>query len=358
MLTEQEWNALDDEAPERQFNNYLDYVNSISKPSPDAISNQGKGANLTEEEQLAATRLGASSESNGITKLDADGKVTGAGGIRYDPYKEQIVVDPNTGAPIKMPIGAANPQTGLPYDSFEEIAVKANEGEKWAEANQEAFKDSGAFENVVNPKGESVPIAATETKEPTNTIVDWNKVNPESFNKKEIDPSARYKLKSIMDAYNDGEIDKASRDYLIVDAIAKGLGSLGRIVSNVGAQYTGGSTVDATPEQTLWNKRNEEMSKSAIESEKAGVSGSREQREYDTWAANQVAREYNNASLAQKQKMAAIVQKYAEKAPNDTIRIMYMDIASRMLSGGTINEKDLAVSGIGEIWNFLTGTVN
>jgi len=354
MLTEQEWNALDDEAPERQFNNYLDYVNSVSQPSPDAISQQAtlnpNDGNISD----ATNNMDEWAKTN-ITHPD-DLEIYNA---MTPGEKAFLGTLPSTpGLQERMQFIRSTPEDrakimGSYKDADKEAFETGGQGVKGAEPaaplSENVYSDTQTSEEEETK---------AEPQKPTNTVVDWDKVNPTNFNKKEIDQSARYKLKSIMDAYNDGEIDKKSRDYLIVDAIAKGLGSLGRIVSNVGAQYTGGSTVDTTPEQTLWDKRNEEMSKSAMESEKAGVSGSREQREYDTWAANQVAREYNNASLAQKQKMAAIVQKYAENAPNDTVRIMYMDIASRMLSGGTINEKDLAVSGIGEIWNFMTGIAN
>lgn len=356
MLTLNEWNAIeDDEAPERQFNNYLDYENSVMPPAPNAISKQATlnpddgqisdatsnmdewvKANVTHPDDLEIYNAMTSGEKAFLSTLpNTPGGQERMQFIRSTPEDRAKIMASYKGADNEafvtggQGVKGAEPAAPLSESVYNDTQTSEEEKEK---ANQ--------------PTGQ------------INTIVDWNSVNPESFNKKEIDPSARYKLKSIMDAFNDGEIDKSTRDYMIVDAIAKGLGSLGKIISNVGAQYTGGSTVDATPEQTLWDKRNEEMAKSAMESEKAGVSGSREQREYDTWAANQVAREYNNASLAQKQKMAAIVQKYAEKAPNDTVRIMYMDIASRMLSGGTINEKDLAVSGIGEIWNFLTKAVN
>lgn len=245
------------------------------------------------------------------------------------------------------------------------------------QADEEAYKTQGQgvkTETEIKPPLSPEVLQDTQTsaqeaaKLPppniqTNTQIngrDWDKIGAkiDGIQKPTIDPKNRYKLKGIWDAYDNKEIDKDSRNYLAIDAIAKGLRGIGKDISNVGAAYTGGAIQDSTPEESLWQKRNEEMMKSGIESEKATVSGSREQRAYDQWAAEQMAREFNNLSAQERIKMANIVEKYAQKAPNDTVRVMYMNIANKMLSGGTVDEKDLAITGAGELWNFISGLMN
>lgn len=232
------------------------------------------------------------------------------------------------------------------------------------EADVEAYSTGGQGVKGATPgaPASQAVLGDTQTTEEekkklppeSNTKINPKDVRKLNFgNKPSIDPKNRYKLKSIWDAYNDNEIDKSTRDYLAVDAFAKGLRGIGKDISNVGAAYTGGAIQDSTPEQSLWNKRNEEMAKSAMESEKAGVSGSREQRIYDEWAANQMMRQYNNMTAQQRIEMGNIVRSYAEAAPNDTIRLMYYDLANRLYSGNTMSSKDFLISGIGDAFKYF-----
>lgn len=200
---------------------------------------------------------------------------------------------------------------------------------------------------------------------PSDTKVNkevW-KTGGSGISKPKIDGSNRYRMEGIWDAWHnnkfgdpDSEEAKNTRNYLAIDAIAKGLRGIGKDISNVGAAYTGGAIQDSTPEESLWQKRNEEMMKSGIESEKATVSGSREQRAYDQWAAEQLMREYNNMSANQRIRMAEIVQEYAKNAKTDVARLKYMDLANKMLSGNTVSNQDLAITGIGEILDKIRGS--
>lgn len=86
-------------------------------------------------------------------------------------------------------------------------------------------------------------------------------------------PESRYKLKSIFQAYADGDIDKSTRNYLIADTLGTFARNMGKDLGNVAAAYTGG-TVNNERDTSIWDTRNQEMAKSAIESEKTGVRGS------------------------------------------------------------------------------------
>lgn len=90
--------------------------------------------------------------------------------------------------------------------------------------------------------------------------------NKDSGTKQEAKSESRYKIRSIMDAYNEGIIDEKSRDYLIVDTLSKFARNMGKDISNIGAAYTGGSQNNER-EDSIWSKRNEEMAGKAINAE-------------------------------------------------------------------------------------------
>ena len=79
------------------------------------------------------------------------------------------------------------------------------------------------------------------------------------------DPQTRWKMKSIMQAYYDGDFGepgspeaKSNRNYLLADTVSTFLRNTGH----------------NTSEDSIWGRRNKEMASSAIEGEKTGVQGS------------------------------------------------------------------------------------
>ena len=154
-----------------------------------------------------------------------------------------------------------------------------------------------------------------------------------------------------MRAYYDGDFGevgsdaaKGTRNYLLADAFGSFARNLGKSAGNVGAQYTGGS-IDNSTDQSVWSKTQNKMADPEWRAQQ-------EARERDN-----VTRTFNNNMLKMRGDMAGQMQKFINNAPNDTVRIAYMDIANKMLSGGSVNEKDLAVTGAGELINFLKGQV-
>lgn len=154
-----------------------------------------------------------------------------------------------------------------------------------------------------------------------------------------------------MRAYYDGDFGevgsdsaKGTRNYLLADAFGSFTRNLGKSAGNVGAQYTGGS-IDNSTDQSVWSKTQNKMADPEWRAQQ-------EARERDN-----VTRTFNNNMLKMRGDMAGQMQKFINNAPNDTVRIAYMDIANKMLSGGSVNEKDLAVTGAGELINFLKGQV-
>ena len=130
--------------------------------------------------------------------------------------------------------------------------------------------------DYINPaETKSEPVSNSNVSDNSkNTSVDnTDNSNGSSSNdktkqevKQQAKQESRYKLRSIMDAYNEGLLDEKSRDYLIMDVIAKFVRNLGKDIGNIAAAYTGG-TINNEREEPIWSKRNEEMAKKAINAE-------------------------------------------------------------------------------------------
>lgn len=160
----------------------------------------------------------------------------------------------------------------------------------------EAAKDAGVLKDdadlasqtpageasIGDPLNDYVNPAETETKPETDVNVDnsasasnaedtvKDKPAAESPNetkaKQEAKAEGKYKLRSIMDAYNEGLLDKDSRDYLIVDALGKFARNTGKDLSNLAAAYTGGSQ-NNDRESGIWEERNKTMAEKGIGAE-------------------------------------------------------------------------------------------
>lgn len=131
------------------------------------------------------------------------------------------------------------------------------------EGLQEVTEESKTEEGNTDSKPESKPseIKSEESKPEIKSEAK----KPES-KKQEAKQESRYKIRSIMDAYNEGILDEKSRDYLIVDTLSKFARNMGKDISNIGAAYTGGSQNNER-EDSIWSKRNEEMAGKAIGAE-------------------------------------------------------------------------------------------
>lgn len=132
--------------------------------------------------------------------------------------------------------------------------------------------------DLLNPSDEQLITDKVDTA-PTNT--EGTAPNPapasaptDNANEKAAEAEAtKYKVKSIMDAYYDGDIDKNTRNFMIADSIAKFLRNTGKDIANIGAQYTGGA-IDNSREDSMWDARNQEMAKQGISAEAATVENS------------------------------------------------------------------------------------
>lgn len=139
--------------------------------------------------------------------------------------------------------------------------------------------DKSSAESIL-PGNEEVSSEGEETVDRSSNANDSNgsststtpPVEEEKKEEEENKPEAKaktegkYKLRSIMDAYNEGALDKESRDYLIVDALSKFARNTGKDLSNLAAAYTGGSQ-NNDRESGIWEERNKAMAEKGIGAE-------------------------------------------------------------------------------------------
>jgi hypothetical protein len=116
----------------------------------------------------------------------------------------------------------------------------------------------------------TTPPAGNTTTEPTDE-------EKEDLQKFPAVQQAQSGVRSIMDAYADGTIDKNTRDYLIVDSIATFAKNLGKGVQNIGAAYTGGATQDAD-EQSQWEQQQQADLEQQQQMKRESIAGSPEWR--------------------------------------------------------------------------------
>lgn len=166
------------------------------------------------------------------------------------------------------------------------------------------------------------------------------------------DPATRYKMKSILQAYNDGDIDANTRDYMILDTFSNFARNMGKDVGNVAAAYSGG-TVDNERGTSLWDKRNQAMAQSAIEGEQAGVEGSREKRAADQQAASLYATKLNNMNMEDRRALANEIKEMT-KDSSKAVRLAAASLANNMLTGQTMSMYDIMGTAGSEIISVLS----
>lgn len=149
----------------------------------------------------------------------------------------------------QTPAGEASVEDILPgSDGWVNPAETGNKGEETVDRSGNV-NDSNSSSTPTPP-----PVEEEKKEEEEN--------KPEAKAKTE----SKYKLRSIMDAYNEGALDKESRDYLIVDALSKFARNTGKDLSNLAAAYTGGSQ-NNDRESGIWEERNKAMAEKGIGAE-------------------------------------------------------------------------------------------
>lgn len=177
--------------------------------------------------------------------------------------------------------------------------------------------------------------------------------------------------KSIWDAYRDGTIDKSTRNYLMIDALATFAKNTGRAIGNVGAQFTGG-TIDNNTDQSMWDARkaaqfeNEKMAEvqSQINTPAWRQAYSEVQQLTSNDIANKVAQiqsKYTDKEIQtqlgilantlkiqnRKLTLSDLFSEASKNTNSDSARLLYAYLASNTLDGGATLGNTL-ISGAGK----------
>lgn len=274
---------------------------SSNLPDPKTWAKEKKMSEVDQQEhdRNVGNPLTAYAREEAKTEADLEEAAREAGIDISTPEKKQSFIDWLAANEVK-----GTPQTSgdLPNPSSESLVTGGGSG-------------SG-----------STPTGSSSTTTPPTPSGSGSGGNDGSGGDEEPEKKAtKYKVKSIMDAFYDGDIDENTRNFMIADTIAKFLRNTGKDIGNIGAQYTGGA-IDDSREESLWDERNKEMAKQGISAEAATVENSdknierqlqqnvinsgklsNEQKEYIVGAARQINTMMENAKTnTEKQALAQL----------------------------------------------------
>ena len=144
---------------------------------------------------------------------------------------------------------------------------------KPGEAAMERLEEEGKLpeetEETVISTGEVVPnVSEDDVMAAKDVTMAAEQGDLSKKDKKMYDASTM----SIWDAYNRGLISKEAAGYFTIDALATLATNLGKGIGNVGAQYSGG-TIDNSKEQSMWDKRKDQILSEETQIEKEGMEG-------------------------------------------------------------------------------------
>lgn len=157
-------------------------------------------------------------------------------------------------------------------------------------------------------------------------------------------------IKSIMDAYYDGELDKASRDYLIADTLGSFARNMGKSMANIGAAYSGGS-IDNSTEKPMWQGRAEGVFNAGTEAAANKVEGSTQNANYQSAMQGIKAAKLSNEQKDKALAAAREIEKAMSSTKDPIERKVLAGILSNM-SQGQVGEPEfiaLGAEGVKEV---------
>lgn len=161
----------------------------------------------------------------------------------------------------------------------------------------------------------------------------------------------RYKssMYGILDAMRNGDIDKSTGLYFMLDALSKAARNTGIDIGNIGAQFSGG-TVRNDYQDSLWNQRRGKMFENEVTSELNQQSGTDREMEYSLAKEDLIGKGLSNeqADLA-----LSASRTFNEKAEqfrangNDALADLYSLVASGATKDVGVEElAAIAASGV------------
>lgn len=142
----------------------------------------------------------------------------------------------------------------------------------------------------------------------------------------------RYKssMYGILDAMRNGDIDKSTGLYFMLDALSKAARNTGIDIGNIGAQFSGG-TVRNDYQDSLWNQRRDKMVANEISSELNKQKGTDKEMEYSLAKEDLIGKGLSNEQADLALNASRTFNDKAEKfraAGNDTLADLYALVGS------------------------------
>ena len=162
----------------------------------------------------------------------------------------------------------------LAEQSKKQVGAVQGQATKPGEAAMDRLEEEGKLpkeetEETIISTGEVVPnVSADDVIAAKDITIAAEQGDLSKKDKKMYDASTM----SIWDAYNRGLISKEAAGYFTIDALATLATNLGKGIGNVGAQYSGG-TIDNSKEQSMWDKRKDQIFSEEVQIEKEGMEG-------------------------------------------------------------------------------------
>lgn len=142
----------------------------------------------------------------------------------------------------------------------------------------------------------------------------------------------RYKssMYGILDAMRNGDIDKSTGLYFMLDALSKAARNTGIDIGNIGAQFSGG-TVRNDYQDSLWNQRKNKMFENEVSSELNQQSGTDRELAYDQGTEDLTGKKLANEATDMSLEASRTFNRKAEdfrKAGNDVLADLYSLVGS------------------------------
>ena len=240
-------------------------------------------------------------------------------------------------------------------DSFNQEDITASGDELRNQLTNQsvaAQQQEKANEKAMRNVPETAPEKTEETANVSETVKEANAEAVPTKGDTPAETKAKNKYRnqsmSIWDAYYNGEFGdpnsdeaKSTRNYFIIDSIAKFASNLGKDIGNVGAQFSGGS-IDTNREESKWNEIKDTLGSEEVQIAKEQLGGPAERRATSEMLSNKLASLSANRS-ATINDLINEVKKEADNAKSETVKKSYLALAA-MLSGANMNSVSLGAT--------------
>lgn len=276
-------------------------------------------------------------------------KKAAAEGKTYDEYKDEVnkpYLNTQKNIATQSLAGSNNNNT------IDDASIQLDTTQLPSAQDPNKTETAVQAQEKLDSPSENAPTAPTE-----EAPIEQDNSDIENKPEAEEEKKQRYQMKSIWDAYRDGDIDANTRDYLMIDAISNSVHNLAQDQGKIAAAY-GGGNFNANYKDSAWDQRNKEMMKQGISSEAATVEGSDKEMERQL---QRIQAKAGNLSNEQKEYMlgaSRTLKGLASKATTNTEKALLNSLAADVADGNIDGKGLIAIagaSGFSDLKQFIFG---